>query len=323
MSKYTDMSNELLKLIGGKDNVASVTHCATRLRIRLHDEDNVPVEEIKKLPGVLGLQKNVGEIQVIIGPAVDDAYQELMKLGGFETKTPKKTAPAQKREKGFKAVLNTLFSAMTGSGRTQLTPAVYKPSLVLRSKEIEQNHLCLSFPGVSALSEDRFTMNLLCNILGGGMSSRLFQSIREQSGLCYSIYTFTTPHQDTGLMSIYTGLGEETERRALERILQELHQFCEDGPAQDEISRTREQAKTTLLMGLESTGTRMMTIGRSELIRGEVSKIEDVLAGYDSVTRDDILELARRIFDPAQASLAVVGNPGAEDEYRELLSKHL
>ncbi|MEE0389890.1 MAG: insulinase family protein, partial [Agathobaculum sp.] len=114
-----------------------------------------------------------------------------------------------------------------------------------------------------------------------------------------------------------------TERRALERILQELHQFCEDGPAQDEISRTREQAKTTLLMGLESTGTRMMTIGRSELIRGEVSRIEDVLAGYDSVTRDDILELARRIFDPAQASLAVVGNPGAEDEYRELLSKHL
>ena len=94
MSKYTDMLNELLKLIGGKDNVASVTHCATRLRIRLHDEDNVPVEEIKKLPGVLGLQKNVGEIQVIIGPAVDDAYQEFMKLGGFETKAPKKTAPA-------------------------------------------------------------------------------------------------------------------------------------------------------------------------------------------------------------------------------------
>lgn len=121
MSKYTDMSNELLKPIGGKDNVASVTHCATRLRIRLHDEDNVPVEEIKKLPGVLGLQKNVGEIQVIIGPAVDDAYQEFMKLGGFETKAPKKTAPAQKREKGFKAVLNTLFSAMTGC----ISPIVY------------------------------------------------------------------------------------------------------------------------------------------------------------------------------------------------------
>ena len=198
-----------------------------------------------------------------------------------------------------------LFSVMDGSGRNQITPALYKPSLVLRSKEIEQNHLCLSFPGVSALSKDRFTMN------------------REQSGLCSSIYTFTTPHLDTGLMSIYTGLGEETERQALERILQELHRFCEDGPAKDEISRTREQAKTTLLMGLESTGTRMMTIGRSELMRGEVAKIEDVLAAYDSVTYDDILNLARRVFDPAKASLAVVGNPGTEDEYRELLAKHL
>ena len=120
-------------------------------------------------------------------------------------------------------------------------------------------------------------------------------------------------------MSIYTGLGEETERRALERILQELHQFCEDGPAQDEISRTREQAKTTLLMGLENTGNRMMTIGRSELLRGEVSKIEEVLDSYDRVTADDILNLARRVFDRSKASLAVVGQPDSEDTYRELL----
>lgn len=202
-------------------------------------------------------------------------------------------------------------------------PQYYVGGGRVECKDIEQTHLVLGFKGASYMDEDYYNYSVLSTIFGGGMSSRLFQSIRERSGLCYSIYTFTTPHQDTGLMSIYTGLGEETERRALERILQELHQFCEDGPAQDEISRTREQAKTTLLMGLESTGTRMMTIGRSELIRGEVSRIEDVLAGYDSVTRDDILELARRIFDPAQASLAVVGNPGAEDEYRELLSKHL
>ena len=212
-----------------------------------------------------------------------------------------------------------LFSVMDGSGRNQITPALYKPSLVLRSKEIEQNHLCLSFPGVSALSEDRFTMNLLSNILGGGMSSRLFQSIREQSGLCYSIYTFTTPHLDTGLLSIYTGLGQETERKALDLILRELDEFCQNGPAPDELSRCREQVKTTLLMGLENTGNRMMTIGRSELLRGEVSKIEEVLDSYDSVTADDILNLARRVFDRSKASLAVVGQPDSEDTYRELL----
>ena len=90
-------------------------------------------------------------------------------------------------------------------------------------------------------------------------------------------------------------------------------------PEPDELSRCREQAKTTLLMGLENTGNRMMTIGRSELLRGEVSKIEEVLDSYDRVTADDILNLARRVFDRSKASLAVVGQPDSEDTYRELL----
>lgn len=212
-----------------------------------------------------------------------------------------------------------LFSQMEGAGRNRIAPAQYHPSLLLREKEIEQNHLCLSFPGVSLLSEDRYAMNLLSSIIGGGMSSRLFQSVREQNGLCYSIYSFTTPHLDTGLFSIYTGLGAETEQQALELIVRELRTFCENGPEPDELSRCREQVKTTLLMGLESTGNRMMTIGRSELLRGEVLPIERVLAAYDSVTAADVLSLARRVFDFAQVSLAAVGQPGKEATYRALL----
>ena len=212
-----------------------------------------------------------------------------------------------------------LFSGMTGAGRNQLTPAHYQPSLMLRTKKIEQNHLCLSFPGVSLLDEDRYAMNLLSSILGGGMSSRLFQSVREQNGLCYSVYTFTTPHLDTGLLSVYVGLGRETEKKALDLILRELREFCENGPEPDELSRCREQVKTNLLMGLESTGARMMTIGRSELLRGCVAPIEDVLARYDAVIAEDILSLARLTFDLSRASLAVVGQPGAEDAYRALL----
>ena len=212
-----------------------------------------------------------------------------------------------------------LFSQMEGEGRNEITPAVYQPSLVLREKDIEQNHLCLSFPGVSLLSEDRYAMNLLSSILGGGMSSRLFQSVREKNGLCYSVYTFTTPHLDTGLLSIYTGLGAETEHKALELIVRELHEFCENGPAPDELSRCREQVKTTLLMGLESTGNRMMTIGRSELLRGEVQAVEQVLAAYDKVTAEDVLQLARRVFDFSQVSLSVVGQPDHEESYRAML----
>ena len=192
-------------------------------------------------------------------------------------------------------------------------------SLFLRDKEIEQNHLCLSFPGVSLVSEDRFAMNLLSSILGGGMSSRLFQSVREQNGLCYSIYTFTTPHLDTGLLSIYTGLVRRpSARRSILSCVNSMNSARTARPP-DELSRCREQAKTTLLMGLENTGNRMMTIGRSELLRGEVSKIEEVLDSYDRVTADDILNLARRVFDRSKASLAVVGQPDSEDTYRELL----
>ena len=214
-----------------------------------------------------------------------------------------------------------LFSHMQGEGHNQITPAVYQPSLLLREKDIEQNHLCLSFPGVSLLSEERYAMNLLSSILGGGMSSRLFQGVREQNGLCYSIYSFTTPHLDTGLFSIYTGLGPETEQKALELILRELRQFCEDGPAAEELSRCREQVKTNLLMGLESTGTRMMTIGRSELLRGQVSAVEQVLSAYDRVTAEDVLALARRVFDFTQASLSVVGQPDRAEVYRTLLQQ--
>lgn len=212
-----------------------------------------------------------------------------------------------------------LFSEMEGDGRNEITPASYQPSLLLREKDIEQNHLCLSFPGVSLLSDDRYAMNLLSSVLGGGMSSRLFQQVREQNGLCYSIYSFTTPHLDTGLFSIYTGLGAETEQKALDLIVRELHRFCEEGPAADELSRCREQVKTTLLMGLENTGTRMMTIGRSELLRGQVLAVEQVLAAYDRVTADDVLALARRVLDFEQVSLAVVGQPDRRDTYRALL----
>lgn len=213
----------------------------------------------------------------------------------------------------------SLFGAMAGTGRNTCDAAVYRPALLLREKDIEQNHLCLSFPGVSLESDERYAMNLLSSILGGGMSSRLFQTVREQNGLCYSVYSFHTAHLDTGLFSVYTGLGADTEDKALALICQELRAFCQNGPTADELSRAQEQVKTTLLMGLESTGSRMMTIGKSETMRGEVTPIEQVLAGYDAVSTASITALARRVLDFAQASLSVVGQPQAEAHYRGLL----
>lgn len=119
MANKVDVS-KILELVGGKDNVASVTHCATRLRIRTKDEDKVNAEAVKALSGVMGTQKNVGELQVIIGPAVDDVYQEFIKIGGFkEEKAIDENLDGGK--KGFKGVINTFFEAMTGC----ISPVVY------------------------------------------------------------------------------------------------------------------------------------------------------------------------------------------------------
>ena len=112
---------KILELVGGKENVNSVTHCATRLRIRLKNEALETFEEIKKLPGVMGIQKNVGELQVIIGPAVDDVYQEFIKLGGFAETAKIDENLDEGKKKGIKGIFNTFFEAMTGC----ISPIVY------------------------------------------------------------------------------------------------------------------------------------------------------------------------------------------------------
>lgn len=114
-------AGKILELVGGKENVASVTHCATRLRIRLKDENKETIEEIKKISGVLGIQKNVGELQVIIGPAVGDVYQKFIKIGGFAASEKIDENLDEKKEAGFKMIVNTFFEAMTGC----ISPVVY------------------------------------------------------------------------------------------------------------------------------------------------------------------------------------------------------
>ncbi len=120
MAKKVDVM-KILELAGGKDNVASVAHCATRLRIRLRNEAVDTLDEIKKISGVLGIQKNAGEVQVIIGPAVDDVYQDFIKAGGFRAEEKIRENLDADQKKGFKAVLNTLFEAVTGC----ISPVVY------------------------------------------------------------------------------------------------------------------------------------------------------------------------------------------------------
>lgn len=217
------------------------------------------------------------------------------------------------------AFICDLFSAMKGEGKNVIEPAQYQPRVITRPKEIEQNHLCLAFPGVSIQAEERYTNALMGAILGGGMASRLFQTIREKNGLCYSIYSFNTSHEDTGIFGIYTALGKETEEKALQLIREECLRLAEDGPDRAELSRCREQAKTNMLLGMESTSGRMNQLGRSEMFFGKTLELEEVMALYDAVTAEDIAQLARRIFDFDQASICAVGQVNDAEYYMKLL----
>lgn len=217
------------------------------------------------------------------------------------------------------AFICDLFSVMEGEGKNAIEPAHYQPRVITRPKEIEQNHLCLAFPGVSIQAEERYTNALMGAILGGGMASRLFQTIREENGLCYSIYSFNTSHEDTGVFGIYTALGKETEEKALQLIRQECLRLAKDGPDRAELSRCREQAKTNMLLGMESTSGRMNQLGRSEMFFGKTLELEEVMALYDAVTAEDISQLARRIFDFDQASICAVGQVNDAEYYTKLL----
>lgn len=212
-----------------------------------------------------------------------------------------------------------LFGEMQGSGRNKIEPAHYQPRVVIRSKEIEQNHLCLGFPGLPLLDDKRYAYQLMNAIIGGGMSSRLFQTVRERNGMCYSIYSFPSSHVDTGMFSIYVGLGQEDEAKAAKLICNVLRDFCAEGPTREELSRCREQLKSNLLMGLESTNARMHHLGRYELFTDHVISSDELVAAYDAVTADQVRALANEMFRFDQASICAVGNTGDEAYYRSLI----
>ena len=200
--------------------------------------------------------------------------------------------------------------------------AAYRPAITVRRKPIEQNHLILAFPALSYRDPRRYEMLMLNTILGGGVSSRLFQQLREQRGLCYSVYSYCADHADTGLLGIYTALNREQEAQALEAIRAEVCDLAEHGPTQEELERTREQAKANVLMGLESVQARMSHMGTSALLYGQVREADEILAEYERVTREQLRTLAGTLFQFERASLSAVGRGEHAEEYARMLPLH-
>lgn len=217
--------------------------------------------------------------------------------------------------------LRRWFSVLTPTGNPAPKPAVYRPSITVKRRAIEQNHLTLAFPALPFNHPRRYELQVLSTILGGGTSSRLFQQVREQQGLCYTIYSYGASHADTGMFCIYTALGKDTEGRALDTILDAVSEFAAKGPTEQEVHRAREQSKANVLMGMESTQARMSHLGRSTLFSQHIPTTEEIAAAYDAITAASVKSLAAELFDLKTASLSVVGRVEKEDIYRGWLER--
>ena len=211
------------------------------------------------------------------------------------------------------------FSAMEPGKTPAIKRAKYTPSVTLKRKSTEQNHVVLAFPGLDAKDERRFSLQILSSVLGGGMSSRLFQQVREQQGLCYNIYSYGASYADIGSFCVATAQSKDTESKAIASIRQVVQEMARDGITADELHRARELAKANVLMGMESTTAHMNLMARSVLSDTPIFTADQIIAAYDAVTLESVHDLARELFRWEDASLSAVGRVMEEAQYRELI----
>jgi predicted Zn-dependent peptidase len=186
-----------------------------------------------------------------------------------------------------------------------LAAGAYHGGEFREGRELDQVHIVLGFPSVPYADPDYYPVLLLSTLLGGGMSSRLFQEIREKRGLVYSIYSFTAPYLDTGLFGVYAGTGEKEAEELVPVTLAELV-AVQNGVSEAELSRARAQVKASLLMSLESTGSRCEQLARQLQVFGRLIPVAETVAKLNAVTVADVQRAAARVFRAAP-TLATMG----------------
>ena len=202
-----------------------------------------------------------------------------------------------------------LFPALSRSEKQYtFEPSTAHKQIAYFPKKLEQIHLCLMMEGISQNHHSRFAGYILNSILGGGMSSRLFQKIREQHGLAYSVFSSWHSYQDTGLVSIYAGTRSDSFPDTIKLILEELRILKKQEVPIEELQRTKNQLKGILMLGLESTANRMSKLARQEIYFGRNFSLNEILSQIEEVTTEDILQLANLLFDTEKLSLTVLGD---------------
>jgi len=218
------------------------------------------------------------------------------------------TAAGNVEHAAFTHQIATLLGGLQGYFRgVDPPPPVFRATVAGKRKECEQVYVLVGAEGTSARDEARFPISVLDAIVGGGMASRLFQEIREKRGLVYSVFSSHNAYHSGGIFSISASTSPKNVLEVVSLIRAELAAVADRGISPDELQRAKEHIKGTLLLSLESTSTRMLRLGRTELAIGRHVPPSEVIAKVDAVTKEEVDAQARRIFAPQRLALTVLG----------------
>ena len=221
----------------------------------------------------------------------------------------------------LKELLEKAFGSLNkNASSSREAPPEIKRNFIIKERELEQVHFCLGTKGLRSADENRFEGYLLNTILGGSMSSRLFQKIREDYGLAYSIHSFISPYADTGLLGIYAGTSAEFFEKVLKMSLEEFKLLMTVKVPGDELKKAKEQLKGNLMLSLESSSSRMNQLAKQEMYFERFFSMDEIIDEVEKVTEEKIQRLANRLFDNAFFNLAILGPVKKEKISLDLLT---
>ncbi|MBD5634310.1 MAG: insulinase family protein [Candidatus Eremiobacteraeota bacterium] len=217
------------------------------------------------------------------------------------------------------AIVELVERAFAGFEGVAESPAPDRPMLtpatIVKRKDTEQAYVVLGTRGLSVRDERRYELSVLDTIVGGGMSSRLFQEVREKRGLAYSVYSFQQGYREAGLFGVSAGTSPGSVQECVDVIVDELARMAEDGPSEAELNLAKEHLKGSMTLSLEASSGRMIRLGRNEFNLGRLPTIEEIERSIDAVGFDAVVDLARELFVPEALGLCVLG-PLEEAEIR-------
>jgi len=250
-------------------------------------------------------------------PPVLGFYQQRFSPGNFII-----TAAGHLKHEHFVEIVSKYFSGMKPvSNGFHSAPPTIAPRIILRNKKsLEQVQICVGVPSYPITHEKRHTSYILNTLLGGGMSSRLFQNIRERQGLAYAIYSDLNPYRDTGCLSVYAGTSKNSATKVVESIVSEFRKLKTERVSEDELRRAKDQLKGSLMLSLESSTARMSNLARQEMYFDHFYGLDELIEKIEAVTADELEILANTFFQGNNIAVTILGNLNGLKLTREQLA---